>query len=275
MSYADFCAKRLFAPAGMTRTVVGDADGTSDRALGYQPDGDELAPADAIDMSVPFAAGAVRSTAGDLVKWAHALDGDSILTAESKARMYKVEKNNYAYGWVVTEQDGHRILGHDGGIDGFETMYLRVPDQDLVVVAWTNNTGVHPQPIAEAITNVAMGGQVQPVNEPDVVPLDDAAAKRIAGKYVLTDDGKKAAEQAGVTPEILASIASAEITRDKGHLILKLVGQDALQLDALGPTKYVQLDVGVTMEATLPAKGPATAISIAQGALTLAFARAR
>ena len=272
--YADFVAKRLFAPAGLTRTVVGDADGATDRALGYQPLGDDLAPADPIDMSVPYAAGAVRSTANDLVAWAHALDGDSILTAASKARLYKAEKSNYAYGWVVNEVDGHTIYGHDGGIDGFESMYLRVPDQDLVIVAWTNNTGVHPQPMAEAALNVALGGKVDPVIEPDVVPLDDAAAARIIGHYQLTDDARKTAAAAGVAADLLPTIESADVTRDRGHLILKLVGQDALQLDALAPTRYLQLDNNVTLDVQLPAKGNATGLTLTQGDVTLAYARA-
>ena len=272
MSYTDFCAKRLFAPAGLTRTVVGDADGMSDRGLGYQPDGDDLVAADAIDMSVPYAAGAVRSTAGDLVKWAHALDGDSILTADSKARMYKVEKNNYAYGWVVTEQEGHRIIGHDGGIDGFETMYLRVPDQDLVVVEWTNNTGIHI-PIGEAALAVALGGDVQPVVEPDLVPLDEAAAARTIGHYTLTDAAKQAAQAQGLPPDVLAQIVSLDITRTGARLFMKPVGQDSVPLDALSATKYLQIDAAIQVDVTLPDAGPATLVTITQGPMAMPYAR--
>src|SRR5262249_31974110 len=162
-----------------------------------------------------------------------------------KARMYKAEKDDYAYGWLVRDQDGHRIIGHDGGIDGFDTMYLRVPDLDLVIVVWTNNTGVHPQPIAEAALNVALGRTVERVQEPTVVPLDEAAAARIVGRYRLTDDGRAAAAKAGAAAEVIDSIATLDITRDGGHLILKPNGQDALTLDALGPAKYLELEVGV------------------------------
>jgi D-alanyl-D-alanine carboxypeptidase len=273
MPYADFVAKRLFAPAGMTRTVVGDAPGLDNRALGYEPDDTGLVPAAAIDMSVPFAAGAVRSTANDLVRWSRALEGDAILTAASKARMYKVEKDDYAYGWVVKDSDGHRVIGHDGGIDGFETMYLRVPDSDLVIVVWSNNTGVHPQPIAEAALDVALGGSVAPVDEPSVVPLDEAAAAREIGHYKLTDESRAAAAKAGVTAEILDSVATVELTRDGGHLVLKPIGQDALPLEALAANRYMQLDVGVGVELALPASGNATALTIAQGGLSLAYVR--
>jgi CubicO group peptidase (beta-lactamase class C family) len=272
-SYADFVAKRLFAPAGMTRTVVGDADGLANRALGYEPDDDGLVPASAIDMSEPYAAGAVRSTASDLVRWHRALAGDTILTAASKARAYKVEKEDYAYGWVVRDHAGHQVIGHDGGIDGFETMYLRVPDLDLVIVVWSNNTGVHPQPIGEAALEVALGGNATPVEEPATIALDDAIAARTVGRYKLTDDGRAAAAKAGVSAEILDSVATLELTRAGKHLVMKPVGQDALPLESLGASTYLQLDIGATVELSLPATGNATALTITQGGLTLAFVR--
>jgi CubicO group peptidase (beta-lactamase class C family) len=272
-SYADFLAKRLFEPAGMTRTMVGDADGLSNRALGYQPGGDGLVPADPIDLSVPFAAGAVRSTAADLVRWDHALAGETILNAASKARYYQPAKEDYAYGWLVKQQDGHTIIGHDGGIEGFESMYLRVPDQDLVVVVWSNNTGVHPQPIAEVALNVALGGSVQPVVEPDVVPLDAAIAARVVGHYKLTDEGKAAAQAGGVPADVLATIETADLSRDGDHLVLKPAGQEPLPLDALSPTKYLQLDVDATVELTLPASGSATGMTLTQGQLVLGYVR--
>jgi CubicO group peptidase (beta-lactamase class C family) len=272
-SYADFLAKRLFGPAGMTRTMVGDADGTTNRALGYQPGGAGLVPADPIDMSVPFAAGAVRSTAADLVRWDQALAGDAILDAKSKARYYQPAKDDYAYGWLVKQQDGHTIIGHDGGIEGFESMYLRVPDQQLVVVVWSNNTGVHPQPIAEVALNVALGGSVQPIVEPDVVPLDEALAAREVGHYKLTDEGRAAAQAAGITPDVLATIATAELTRDGDHLVLQPAGQEPLPLDALSPTKFLQIDVDATVELTVPATGPATAMTLTQGQVVLGYVR--
>jgi CubicO group peptidase (beta-lactamase class C family) len=81
--YAEFVRQHVLAPAGMTRSEIGDAVGVSDRALGYAPDGDHLAPAHAIDMSVAYAAGALRSTANDLVRWNRARAGVALLTHAS------------------------------------------------------------------------------------------------------------------------------------------------------------------------------------------------
>ena len=79
-SYAEAMNKLVFEPAALTDTVVGDAPKARERALGYQtnPQG-EVVPADPIDMSVPHAAGAIRSTALDLVRWHEVLEDGSVL----------------------------------------------------------------------------------------------------------------------------------------------------------------------------------------------------
>jgi CubicO group peptidase (beta-lactamase class C family) len=273
MPYADFMAKRVFGPAGLTRTVVGDAEGARDRALGYQPGAGGLVAADKIDMTVPFAAGAVRSTAADLIRWNRVLAGEALLTAASKQRMYTVEKDDYAYGWLIKDAGGHRVIGHNGGIDGFQTVYLRIPDLDAVIVVWCNNSGVHPDPVADAALAVALGGKVQPIEEPDLVPLDPAAADRIAGHYQLSPASRAAASKM-VPASTLDTLATLDVTHDGDHLTIKPVGQDAVPLDAVSPTRYIQIDLGVSVEAALPQAGPATGLTIRQGGLSLVFDRA-
>jgi D-alanyl-D-alanine carboxypeptidase len=163
--YATYLAETLFLPAGMTRTVVGDAESATDRAEGYQLAGDKLEPADPIDMSVPYAAGAVRSTANDLVRWHRALEGDQILGAAAKAKLYKPALNDYAYGWVAKEVEQRPTVRHGGGIDGFSTMYWRVPAADLVVVAWSNVLGVAAEPVGHAAVVAALGGTPKPAEQ--------------------------------------------------------------------------------------------------------------
>jgi D-alanyl-D-alanine carboxypeptidase len=69
MPYRTYLAERLFKPAGLASTEVGDAAGAADRAEGYRIENGTAVPAKSIDMSLPFAAGAVRSTANDLMRW--------------------------------------------------------------------------------------------------------------------------------------------------------------------------------------------------------------
>ena len=47
----------------------------------------------------------------------------------------------------LTVKAGATVVWHNGGIDGFGTSYWRVPDADLVVVAWTNVMTVAIDPV--------------------------------------------------------------------------------------------------------------------------------
>lgn len=85
LTYAEHLQQAVFAPAGLKRTTVGDAEGLPDRALGYVADAHgRFVPAFPADMSVPFAAGAIRSTARDLARWHSVLGTDVLLSAESR-----------------------------------------------------------------------------------------------------------------------------------------------------------------------------------------------
>jgi CubicO group peptidase (beta-lactamase class C family) len=272
-SYGDFVATRLFAPAGMTRTVYGDAPDLADRALGYEPSGDGLAPAPAIDLSTAFAAGGVRSTANDLVRWHRALEGDGVLDAASKARMYTPVLDDYAYGWFIEEVNGHRVIGHGGGIDGFLTDYLRIPELDLVVVTWSNNTGVDPAPIGRAAVTAALGGTLEPVDEPEVVAVDAAAAARMTGSYRLTDASRDQATQLGVAPDVIESVITLDVTFEADRLTIKPAAQPAFPVEAAGPTTFLAIEIGVTVEVDLPAEGPAAGLTLTQGGLKLSYQR--
>lgn len=270
--YGDF-VETMFTRAGMTRTRYGDALQLPNRAEGYEPSGDGLAPAPAIDMSVAFAAGGVRSTANDLVRWHRALEGDDILTDDSKRQMYTPVLDDYAYGWFIDEVNGHPVIGHGGGIDGFLTDYLRIPDLDLVVVTWTNNTGIDPAPIGRAAVSAALGGDLEPVDEPEVVALDAAAATRMTGSYRLSDASRDAATQLGVPPDVIDSVLTIEVTFVDEHLTIKPIGQPAFPLEAAGPTTFLAIEIGVTVEVELPASSSATGLTLTQGTLALTYQR--
>ena len=86
-----FLKMRIFDPLGMTQTALDDGrDIVPHRASGY----DRIAEnspgyetARTISMTVPFAAGAVRSTVGDLLLWSDALMHGRVLKPESCRQM--------------------------------------------------------------------------------------------------------------------------------------------------------------------------------------------
>lgn len=140
MSYEAFLEENIFAPLGMEDT--GYDHGTEGLAVGYRTG---FEPASFVDMSVPYAAGALYSTVLDLLRWDEALYTDALVPAEyldkrETALVSITDRAGYGYGYGVALglEDGRRVVFHDGGINGFYTHYNRYPDDHLCVVILTN-----------------------------------------------------------------------------------------------------------------------------------------
>ena len=273
-SYADAVRDLLLVPAGMTRTVVGDAEGDRDRAIGYQADGDALVPAAPIDMSIPFAAGAIRSTASDLVRWHRALEGDAILGAAARAKLSTPVRERYGYGWMVDQVAGHDVVWHNGGIDGFNANLWRAPGADLVVVVLGNALELDTTPIAKAVMAAAFGEAIEPAPARARGAMDPAVVARVIGTYALSAASKQDLTTRGAPAALLASIETIAIHGLPDALEVKPVGQGPARLAPTGPATFYDPGTRAELRFDLPATGPATGFTLTQGPLTLTYTRA-
>lgn len=274
--YGAFLTDALFTPAGMTRTVFGDAESAIDRAEGYQIVDGKIIPSDPVDMSGPYASGGVRSTANDLVRWHRALSGDQILTAASRAKLYKPELSNYAYGWVNANVEKREVVWHNGGIDGFTTTYWRVPSADLVVVVWSNVVDVSADPIGRAAVEAALGGAAKPLEKVEAVPADAAQLARLTGEYVLTDEGKAKAVEMKLPQGVIDAIASITVTASDTGIVTQPVGQGPFELVPTKDGSFFAPGPQIRMRFELPASpasAPATAVGLEQRGHILRYLR--
>ena len=119
------------------------------RASGYELKGEEkrLTNCDFIDMSIPYAAGALYSTVEDLYIWNRALIGEKLISREGVNQMLskhiEVEKNDYyGYGIFLGDEDlGGKVrkkISHGGGIPGFFSSNEIFPEEDVQVIMITN-----------------------------------------------------------------------------------------------------------------------------------------
>lgn len=155
--YAKFLQKRIFDPLGMRDTgVERPRQVLPNRATGYvREDGRPAAPH--LSMSWPFAAGAMYSTADDLLKWDQALaDGRLLGPAARKTRVTAV-KDGYACGVVAGKLHGRPTVWHNGRLPGSRAYLLRLPDAGLCVVVLTNHDWCRPEPIGDALAAIALG----------------------------------------------------------------------------------------------------------------------
>jgi CubicO group peptidase (beta-lactamase class C family) len=185
--YEQFLKERIFEPLGMQSSGYDHAaDLLPHRARGYTPDErGSLKNAAYLDMSIPFAAGALYSTVEDLLKWDQALYRDDLLPREARERMFTPFLDQYAYGWVVGILGAHKQLWHNGGINGFASHLSRFVDDHLLVVVLCNRTDAKADEAGRALAQLALG---MPTELPKVhvaVQLDEKKLELVVGEYEL------------------------------------------------------------------------------------------
>jgi CubicO group peptidase (beta-lactamase class C family) len=191
--YGDWLAENVFTPLGLAHTRYGDdAPIVPGRVAGYQGSSGHYENAPYISMTQPYAAGALVSTVDDLARWSAALLSGAALRPDLLARMttpYRLKNGRatgYGYGLAVGTYEGHRLIGHGGGINGFATQLLNLPDDRLVVVVLSNNPNHRPDPgmLAMRIAARLIG---KPLEDRKPVALAPAVLDRCVGVYRIDD----------------------------------------------------------------------------------------
>ena len=192
MSAASFFAEHLFQEAEMTRSFLpeqGDfqqirnEDTGSPIAVGYRrmPSGALEPHEEAFDMSVIFTAGAMVSTAQDLYKWSQALYSGELFSPHLVDRMTTANLDNYCFG-LYQRILGNGILAysHTGGIYGFHSYLLVIPDSQTTVVILSNDENQYIGRFGEELALIATG---QTVPQPTAITPTPEELAQVAGIY--------------------------------------------------------------------------------------------
>ena len=190
MKYERALEEMITRPLGLTSTGY-DWPGTilPKRAAGYMGRGNAIRNAEALDMQQPYAAGSLYSTVEDLLKWDQALYTEQLIPATAKQTMWTPFKDGYAYGWSIVPPSaatfGHRRMAHSGGINGFSSMIIRLPDSNITAIVLANNMSVNAGAVARDLLALYFG---QPYTVPavkTVAPVAGRVLEEYAGRYEL------------------------------------------------------------------------------------------
>lgn len=176
--------ERIFEPLGMNGSGYDAGRPVLERrARAYERGPAGLTNADYLDMSLPFAAGALYSTVEDLYLWDQALYGERVLSAASKQRMFAPGLEQYGYGWNIRKEPigpgkaERTTIGHGGGINGFSTLITRVPEDRHLVVLFNNTGGTNLRAIFEGIADVLYERKPAPPKKAIAAALYQTIAK--------------------------------------------------------------------------------------------------
>lgn len=229
--YGDFMQEAFFKPLGLTHTRYGDMrDIIPRRAQGYAYDlsSGTLLNAVAISMNWPGGAGGLISTAGDLVRWQIALTGGRAVSPASFQQMIGSPvqtgdgSNSYGFGLLVSEANGQRRIWHNGGINGFNSVLMWLPDAVLSTAVISNDNAMP----SEAVNGRIIAALTSDKPLPPLRTTEDPRAEPALRK-AIADVAAGTPNYASMAPQL------AELTRAQ-------LPQLQPMLKAWGPVKSVE-----------------------------------
>lgn len=165
-TWDDYVRQRIFGPLGMNHTNLSTTAYQSGDDYAYphsRVDGKlQVIPFEDLDNAGP--AGSINSSAADMAKWVQLqlnrgkyVDRDGRLFTEQRSKEMwsaqtilpigdppaplaglKANFADYALGWGLRDYHGRKLVGHTGGVGGFVSRVMLVPEENLGVVILTN-----------------------------------------------------------------------------------------------------------------------------------------
>jgi CubicO group peptidase (beta-lactamase class C family) len=200
------------------------------RASGYTPSPHGLENATYIDMTVPFSAGELYSTTGDLLRWQQGLFGGKVLSPASLKKMTTPFKENYGFGLEIQTVKEHQRISHGGGINGFNTFEAWYPQEKLSIIVLSNVNGNAPDEISGRLASVIHGEPVILPSERKEVSVPVSTLARYVGVYQIA-------------PKFALTIAL-----QGDHLTAQGTNQPSAPIFASSPTRFFSRVVDAEIE---------------------------
>jgi len=231
-SLAEYLQETFFKPLGMKDTgIFANAAPPRGMANGYSIADGNATPAPDWDMSWAGGAGAMYSTVGDLFRWNEALFGGKVLKEASFKIMTTpvklppdVDGMSYGYGLLLATLSRLPAIGHGGGLNGWASDLLRMPEQRCTVVALANSLpgvpGREPSSVTRHIAGKFLEADIKslpPLKEDPGV--DNKSFADFAGRYDYKD---------GVMT----------VTVGNGRLYTQLTGQQKFEIFPSAPNEF-------------------------------------
>lgn len=241
--YPDYLRDEFFQPLGMADTGYETEDAIIEgRASGYMRTRDGWAAGPFITPSSAYAAGALYSTVGDMLKWDQALYGDRLVSSAGRDLMFTVVRNDYGLGWEVRPAWGTARVGHRGAIPGFQASFQRYPERRLTVVALSNSELGVSEKLATDLAGLCLGASVYPTE----VALTPETLDGFTGDYRNADG------------------FPVKVVRQGERLMVYYGDQPAAVMHAAGPSDFFlkESDAGLAFRSEA---GRITALVVHQG----------
>lgn len=183
--FGDVLAERIFRPLGMTRTyLVDDIRRLHAGEAAPYGIGDDKQYERRIHAFSTYGSSDIRSTVGDLARWAANFDRPKVGTPAILAEMLKGDPvTRYGGGLAIGRYRGVPAAGHSGLDPGFVSHFMVMPDQRFAVSVLCNVELDDPVVFARKIADIYLAGTLKDDAKPAQVAVPEAELTRIAGTY--------------------------------------------------------------------------------------------
>jgi D-alanyl-D-alanine-carboxypeptidase/D-alanyl-D-alanine-endopeptidase len=251
VSYEELVRRRVLEPLGMTDTAITLPGPMKKRlAVGTGP---SLLPVKYWDLDALAGAGALRSTARDMLKFLTAAMGlrETPLRASfdlmlQKRRPTGTPDLDIGLGWHIWDRFGTEIVWHNGGTGGFRSFAGYVPAKKTGVIVLCNTSfgvddlGLH------ALEPQWPAGRFKPPVERKAVTVGGEILQSYAGEYELR-------------PGFTLTVAV-----DSGELSIRPTGQAPFKYLPLSPTEFIHKTADIRITFVKNASGGVTQLLIYQ-----------
>lgn len=194
-TYAEYLEESIAKPLGLADTRFSRNDAPTPRhARGYEQERPgKWSPMKPMSMTHPYAAGALESTVDDLAKWTQALVDGKALDAKLLERAWTPYKpteapSDYGYGWNIRTESGERWIGHNGGISGYQSSVMWIPEKKVFVAILCNGMGGPPPDLL--LRKLALEAVGRPESTRVAITLPPETLDRYVGVYALSPETK-------------------------------------------------------------------------------------
>jgi hypothetical protein len=165
-SWEDYIREKILQPLGMNTTNLSNTafKPTDDYAFPHSKVDGKLQAIDFVPLDNAAPAGSINSSATEMAKWITLQlnrgkfpSGNERLFSESQSREMWTAQTilpigehpgplaalapkfaAYGFGWGMRDYHGRKLVGHTGGVAGFVSRVMLVPEENLGVVILTN-----------------------------------------------------------------------------------------------------------------------------------------
>lgn len=149
LSYGELLQERIFKPLYMNSTRVQDYECLVERRVaGYSKVEGRIRNKPFYSPTGTFSAGCLLSNLSDLSRWAASLHTEALLPLELREQMWTAQPSaegnerdqgfEMGLGWFRLDNEGQPFWGHNGGILGFGSSFVHLPERKLTAIVLTN-----------------------------------------------------------------------------------------------------------------------------------------